>query len=63
MTREDAKSQLIESVRVKAEGEALKQAKVVYDEAMNKANKDAKKIKHNPGQTSQCKNPCIWAAK
>ena len=44
MTREDAKSQLIESVRVKAEGEALKQAKVVYDEAMNKANKDAKKI-------------------
>lgn len=44
MTREDAKSQLIESVRAKAEGEALKQAKVVYDEAMNKANKDAKKI-------------------
>lgn len=49
MTREDAKSQLIESVRVKAEGEALKQAKVVYDEAMNKANKMLKN--RNPNHT------------
>jgi ribonucrease Y len=44
MTKEEAKSQLMESVRTRVESEALKQAKVVYDEAMNKANKEAKKI-------------------
>ena len=44
MTKEEAKQQLMESVRTKVESEALKQAKVVYDEAMNKANKEAKKI-------------------
>lgn len=44
MTKEEAKSQLMESVRTRVENEALKQAKVVYDEAMNKANKEAKKI-------------------
>lgn len=44
MSREDAKNQLMESVRTRVESEALKQAKIVYDEAMNKANKEAKKI-------------------
>lgn len=44
LTKEEAKNQLMESVRARVESEALKQAKVVYDEAMNKANKEAKKI-------------------
>jgi ribonuclease Y len=44
MTKEEAKAQLKESMRARVESEALKQAKVVYDEAMNKANKEAKKI-------------------
>lgn len=44
MSKEEAKQQLMESVRARVESEALKQAKVVYDEAMNKANKEAKKI-------------------
>ncbi len=44
LSKEQAKEQLMESVRTRVESEALKQAKVVYDEAMNKANKEAKKI-------------------
>jgi ribonuclease Y len=44
MTKEDAKKQLMESVKVKAESEALRQSKHIFDEAISKANKDAKKI-------------------
>lgn len=44
MSKEDAKNQLMESVRAKAESDALKQAKAIYDEAVSKANKDAKKV-------------------
>ena len=44
MSKEDAKQQLIESVRARAESEAMKQSKVIIEETMNKANKEAKKI-------------------
>lgn len=44
MTKEEAKEQLMQTVKTRVESEALKQAKLVYDEAMNKANKEAKKI-------------------
>lgn len=44
MSKEEAKTQLIESVRAKAESEALRQAKSIFDEAVAKANKDAKKV-------------------
>jgi ribonucrease Y len=44
MSKEDAKQQLIETVRAKAESEAMKQSKVIIEETINKANKEAKKI-------------------
>jgi ribonuclease Y len=44
LSKEDAKEQLLNSLKSQVESQALKQAKVVYDEAMNKANKEAKKI-------------------
>jgi ribonuclease Y len=44
LTKEQAKEQLLEAVKSRVESEAMRQAKVVYDEAMNKANKEAKKV-------------------
>lgn len=44
LTKEEAKEQLIQSLKSQAESVALKQAKVVIDEANAKANKEAKKI-------------------
>jgi ribonuclease Y len=44
LSKEQAKEQLLEAVKSKVESEAMRQAKVVYDEAMNKANKEAKKV-------------------
>ncbi|MBP7477779.1 MAG: ribonuclease Y [Chitinophagales bacterium] len=44
LSKEEAKEQLIKTLRSQAETEALKQAKVVVDEANAKANKEAKKI-------------------
>jgi ribonuclease Y len=44
LTKEQAKDQIIEAVKIKVESEALKEAKVIYDETVNKANKEAKKV-------------------
>ncbi|MCU0327889.1 MAG: ribonuclease Y [Chitinophagales bacterium] len=44
LTKEQAREELFQSLKERVESEALKQAKVVYDDAINKANKEAKKI-------------------